>query len=157
MFGLYRWHSTVRYDMKCVEFISFVVGVVLQTEEVSHELDWSRGDRERLDSFIMGRCVRRSVLEEALGWIPDPVAAALSKMDAASTKPGKDGVAPAADGEGGGSPGGAAVEAEVEEKRQDNGGGGSGERWVTGEKALPARGIRMSLFLVFPHHQCCVL
>lgn len=115
--------------MMLLLFVLFAV----QTEEVSHELDWSKQDCARLDGFIMGRCVRRSVLEEAFGWVPDKVAAALSKMDAASagapaaaTKAAKDGDA-TADVDKGGSLGGAAVEATEE------GQGDDGERWVTGE------------------------
>ena len=53
-----------------------------QSEEASHEMDWSREDRRHLDNFIVARCVRRFVLEEAFGWAPDPVADALAKMNA---------------------------------------------------------------------------
>lgn len=28
--------------------------------------------RDRLDAFLMGRCVRRAILEEAFTWIPPP-------------------------------------------------------------------------------------
>ena len=49
---------------------------------MSHELDWSKEDRRHLDNFVVARCVRRFVLEEAFEWNPDPVADALAKMNA---------------------------------------------------------------------------
>ena len=54
----------------------------VQAKEVSYELDWSPDDRQHLNSFLVGRCIRRSVLEEAFAWIPDPVAEALAKIGA---------------------------------------------------------------------------
>lgn len=37
-------------------------------------------DRRSLDNFIVGCCIRRSVLDEAFTWLPDPVAEALAKV-----------------------------------------------------------------------------
>lgn len=51
-----------------------------KTKEAGYELDWSVEDRRSLDNFIVGRCIRRSVLDEAFTWLPDPVADALAKV-----------------------------------------------------------------------------
>lgn len=59
-----------------------------QTEEAGYELDWSPEDRRSLDNFIVGRCIRRSVLDEAFTWLPDPIADALAKVPPRPPSPG---------------------------------------------------------------------
>lgn len=59
----------------------------LKTEEAGYELDWSTEDRRKLDNFIVGRCIRRSVLDEAFTWVPDPIADALAKVSTAPPLP----------------------------------------------------------------------
>lgn len=49
-------------------------------------MDWSVEDRQHLDGFVMGQCVRASVLNEAFTWIPDPIADALAKIEAMGEK-----------------------------------------------------------------------
>ncbi|CAM9651464.1 unnamed protein product [Scytosiphon promiscuus] len=50
------------------------------TKESGYELDWSGRDRRSLDNFVVGRCIRRSVLDEAFTWVPDPISDALAKV-----------------------------------------------------------------------------
>ncbi|CAM9356884.1 unnamed protein product [Ectocarpus sp. 12 AP-2014] len=103
------------------------------TEEVGYELDWSVEDRRSLDNFLVGRCIRRSVLDEAFTWLPDPVAEALAKVNAsmlASPPPTSSSTteeAAAAEGEGTGD----------EDK--------DGERWVSGPELEAFTGDWMSL------------
>lgn len=133
-----------------------------QTEEASHELDWSREDRRHLDNFIVARCVRRFVLEEAFEWTPDPVADALAKINAKmgmETPP--DGAAPAAtvdaaDDDGGvgggdddasiesaGADGDAAAAAAAAEGSVDK--DSQGEGWVAGRALQKFKGDWMAL------------
>eukprot|EP00903_Cladosiphon_okamuranus_P007155 g6947.t2 len=110
------------------------------TEEAGYELDWSAEDRRKLDNFIVGRCIRRSVLDEAFTWLPDPIADALAKVNARITAPG---AAPATSE-------GAAADAEgAAAERQDSGADDDdgSERWVPGPELEAFTGHWMSLAL----------
>ncbi|CAM9220726.1 unnamed protein product [Pylaiella littoralis] len=95
------------------------------TEEAGYELDWSKDDRRSLDNFIVARCIRRSVLDEAFAWLPDPIAEALAKVNT-SVLPGDDTKRDA-------QVGGSAAE------------GGGGERWISGAELEGFKGDWMAL------------